>query len=347
MKTISEDTENINNIIEVIGDYNGGGLIDFQHVEKWGSQFEDQDRGIILSEIANILKKFYISQQEAMDFLNKIIHNQNIIGGNFVDRYKRVKFLNIQRKGSSQEDLLVLMGDNIEKEFSIELDECGVDPDVYIYVDDCLFSGSTVKWDINNWKENFKEGTQLHLVFLGIHLRNFNYIKQEIRSILSKKKVKVEFWNIIDIKDTFYYGKPHKYECLWVPDVEFSENSIDFLKKLNESRSEKQREAIPLLRSDTYPIKETLFTSKKNREIVERAFFEKGVYLKSLSSTSNEKMYPMGFDNNKTTGFGSVFITYRNIANNCPLVLWWGDSSMPKSHPFSKWHPLFPRTVNE
>lgn len=55
----------------------------------------------------------------------------------------------------------------------------------------------------------------------------------------------------------------------------------------------------------------------------------------------------MGFDNNKTTGFGSVFITYRNIANNCPLVLWWGDTSMSDSHPFSKWHPLFPRTINK
>ena len=55
----------------------------------------------------------------------------------------------------------------------------------------------------------------------------------------------------------------------------------------------------------------------------------------------------MGYEFLESLGFGSVFITYRNIANNCPLALWWGDTSFPPSHPFSKWYPLFPRKVNE
>jgi hypothetical protein len=55
----------------------------------------------------------------------------------------------------------------------------------------------------------------------------------------------------------------------------------------------------------------------------------------------------MGFEYFESLGFGSVFITYRNIANNCPLVLWWGDTNYHPSHPFSKWYPLFPRKGNE
>lgn len=350
MKTINESIESIdsiNSIVEIAGDYKGGNLINFQHVKQWSEQFDEQDRSVVLSEIANILKKLYISKQTAIDFLTTTIQSEKIMGGKFNDRYKNIKFLNIQRNGSSQEELLELMEEKLQDEYSIDINECGVDPDVYIYLDDCMYSGSTVKWDIDRWKVNFKEGTKLHIIFLGIHYRNYNYVKKEITNILSEKKIEVEFWSIKVIKDLFNYGKPHEYECLWVPDDKFNDITNDFLKKLDDSRSEKQREIIPLLRSKTYPLMETLFTSKANRDIVEKAFFEKGVYIKSLSTTSKEKMYPMGFDNNKTTGFGSVFITYRNIANNCPLVLWWGDTSMPDSHPFSKWHPLFPRTVNE
>ena len=58
-------------------------------------------------------------------------------------------------------------------------------------------------------------------------------------------------------------------------------------------------------------------------------------------------MRPMGYEYLESLGFGSVFITYRNIANNCPLVLWWGDTTYSPNHPFSSWYPLFPRKVNK
>lgn len=76
----------------------------------------------------------------------------------------------------------------------------------------------------------------------------------------------VHAWHTI--KDDFNYGKPTKYECLWVPDEDFNDTTNDYLKKLDASRSEKQREHIPLLRSKIYHLTETLFTSKTNRAIV-------------------------------------------------------------------------------
>jgi ATP-dependent DNA helicase RecQ len=38
-----------------------------------------------------------------------------------------------------------------------------------------------------------------------------------------------------------------------------------------------------------------------------------------------------------------MLVTYRNCPNNAPLVLWYGNPSLPRSHPLSKWWPLFPR----
>jgi hypothetical protein len=56
-------------------------------------------------------------------------------------------------------------------------------------------------------------------------------------------------------------------------------------------------------------------------------------------------MRPLGYDYLKSLGFGAILVTYRNIANNCPLALWWGDPN--KAYPLNAWYPLFPRIVNE
>ena len=57
-------------------------------------------------------------------------------------------------------------------------------------------------------------------------------------------------------------------------------------------------------------------------------------------------MRPLGFMKLVSLGFGTFFVTYRNIANNCPLVLWWGDPDFPMTHPIGIWYPLFPRRRN-
>lgn len=52
----------------------------------------------------------------------------------------------------------------------------------------------------------------------------------------------------------------------------------------------------------------------------------------------------MGYDYQHTLGFGSYFVSYRNIANNCPVVLWWGD--LEGHSGINNWYPLFPRKAN-
>ena len=48
-------------------------------------------------------------------------------------------------------------------------------------------------------------------------------------------------------------------------------------------------------------------------------------------------MRPLGYHNLRTLGFGSMFITYRNCPNNCPLALWVEQDAYPS---------LFPRKAN-
>lgn len=94
-----------------------------------------------------------------------------------------------------------------------------------------------------------------------------------------------------------------------------------------------------VLRPERIPTCETLFSSPAVRDVVEFAFLKAGFQLVRDLYTRQDKLSrrPLGFEMVPSLGLGSFFITYRNIANNCPLVLWWDVGG---------WYPLFPRKPN-
>ena len=336
----------ISDLLPIINDYKGGDIITNNRIEKWISQFSEKDQTIILEEMIHIFKSFYISKKEATNFLEQIFSLNEIFGEDFFANKSDVKFLNIQSVGGSQAELLDLIETIANDSYGISLDDCGSNPSKYIYVDDCLFSGNRVRRDIEAWIDEAKEDSELHLVFLGIHIRNLDFISHTLEEMLKKKNMKFKFWRVKEISDSrkTNYTKNNKYECLWAPYASYGTSTERYIEDVEESRSDSQRAYFPLLREEQYPINETLFTSKEHRDIVEKAFFEKGVYIKSFGNERKENIRALGYDNNKTLGFGSMFVTYRNIANNCPLVLWWGDENATPG--LGDWYPLFPRTVN-
>jgi hypothetical protein len=338
--------EVIGSIVKTTQDYKNGIIMTNEHVEFWISQFTKEYRHIILKEMDNILRKFYVNKETVRQYLKALLNTKEIVGESFLDNYKTIKFLDIQRKGESQKELLGLMNEILIEEYGIHISQCGTTPYIYIYLDDCMFSGNTVYRDIENWVNynHPSSNSQVHFVFIGLHTRNFNYIFQKIGEILNPLSVTFLFWRMKEIKDSRYYGV-EEYECLLPTSMNFDPLTMDYIRNVDAQRTENQKASYPLLRDEGFPRKETLFTSPMNRKIVEKEFLEKGVYLKSLGSTNRENIRPLGYDYLKTLGFGSMFITYRNISNNCPLVLWWGD---PSGHyPLNKWYPLFPRKVNE
>jgi hypothetical protein len=79
-----------------------------------------------------------------------------------------------------------------------------------------------------------------------------------------------------------------------------------------------------------------IFTSDTSRILLEQEFLKAGVIVREQCPYLNSYMRPLGCSLMKTTGFGSMMVTYRNCANNTPLALWAGDP----------WYPLFPRKTN-
>ena len=92
----------------------------------------------------------------------------------------------------------------------------------------------------------------------------------------------------------------------------------------------------PVLRSGNHVGSLGLFSSADARDVIEQEFLKSGIAVRRRCPLLGPQMRPLGSTWLHTPGFGTMFVTYRNIANNAPLVLWAGNP----------WYPLVPRKTN-
>lgn len=332
----------VDSIVSTIRDYRFGEVtIDNDHVERWVRQFEVEDQPVILQELDRLLKQYYVPRPSMVDFLTDMVRDEEIVGANPIEGLDRVEFLDIQNRGNSQQDLLSMVEDILGAEYGVALSECGTYPSTFVYLDDCLFTGNRAKWDILRWAKNAPRGSRLFLCFYAVHMQSTDYLKRGIEPTLRERGIKI------------YYRARRRLLCdtsaveaFWprsVPDDQYVRDCVEN----TVSRADQKGWSVRLERPPGMPAVETVFSSPAARDVIEMAFLRKGAYIMSLPDTAKEEMRPMGFEKLESLGFGSLFITYRNIANNCPLVLWWGLPELGSHHPLGQWYPLFLRRGNE
>ncbi|WHX40379.1 hypothetical protein QNH36_22505 [Mesobacillus sp. AQ2] len=333
----------INSIVEITQDYKNGTIMSYDHVNRWVEQFEASSQTTILSEIEHLLKNNYISRSKAYTLLEGYINIPEIFTDNFFQNRHKIKLLNIQGRGGSQNELLDLMDEIIKDRYNFSIYEYEpLETQRYIYLDDCMYTGNRLYRDIENWINIAKPNTTLYILYFAWYKNNFEYRKNMIEAICAQKYIKVCFWKYKEFSNNIFSDN---HDFFW-PSIanSYSQEVLDFIEYIDEKRTEKQRNNIPILRESNIAYQTGMFSSIEKRSILEKTFLEKGVFIFNLINEPNQSMKPMGYDYHNTLGFGSFFITYRNIANNCPIVLWWGDPN--KQYPINQWYPLFPRTTN-
>lgn len=313
-----------------------------EHINYWIDQFKESDQIPILKEMKYILENDYVSKVKAAEFIESILTDSRV-NLNFKTDFNSIKFLDIQRKGSSQKELLELVNEIAGDRFGIDIEECGSTPVKYIYVDDCLFSGNTVFYDIDNWvKTEDISNTEIIFFFLGVYSFGEHYLTKRLKPLLNKRNIKFTIWRLKTFENRPW--KPDAYQCCW-PDAITNNKALDvYIEELKDFCEDKGWEP-RLFHPGSSQFDEKLFSSLDNRLIVEKAFLEAGLQIRGFCKFPKRTMRPLGYENLESLGFGSMFITYRNIANNCPLALWWGGPN--EQPPLDKWYPLFPRKVNE
>src|SRR5690606_6610391 len=150
---MSQYTELLASIANTIQDYRGGSLPQPipAHVERWVLQFDAAVQLPILQEIDHVLKNIYFSKEKVSQFMRGAIRTQKLTGDHAAQFWRNANFLDIQGGGDSQTDMLTLFSEQLSNELGFGIDGCGHGSDVFIYLDDGIFTGNRVRRDFEGW----------------------------------------------------------------------------------------------------------------------------------------------------------------------------------------------------
>lgn len=312
------------------------------HVERWVSQF-DNHHDIILQETANLLNDYYFSKENIEEYLTEIYSSTKIWGKDIETAISNTVFLNCQSKGNSQKRLYKKSHKIIFDLYEVDIDDYNEDDATsFVYVDDCMFSGNTLRKDIESLIKEVPTNSTINAIFLIVHSFADWQVPKNLEPIINEKKIDFNIWRCKTIGNSSNSRYP--YECLWPLEYQSTNMSL-YLKTIEDEINRYPGKKYRKFRTNEYT--GGVFTSENNRQIFEQELMEAGLKIIGFSQNQNTFIRPMGFDNRISFGFGAFFATYLNMSNNCPLAFWWGDADAPDWHPFSNWYPLLPRKANE
>lgn len=333
------DTEQllIRDIAAIITHYRNGSLTNLyndEHVARWINQFEPYERMIVLEETKKLLRQGYLSESTFdafLDALKPYFENQRAISWN------NVSLLNIQKNGSSQTVMTNKLAARIYQQDALSTKVNDLSSNVFIYLDDFIFSGNRVLRDVREWIASFApQSCQLVIATIGYFTYGQYYVQQKLNEAirLSGKNIHLNFlkYRNSDCKENRFSQKDNSdvfwpmVSAIYVPGV------VDFLAR--QSRQYSYR-ASSTISNSTF--------SSSRRELFENIILKYGLRIIGYSQEPSPVLKPLGFDTFDGLGFGATIFTYRNCPNNCPLVFWWGDPSAAVGTALSRWYPLLQR----
>jgi hypothetical protein len=323
-------------IADVVADYRQGEVEPRTpaHVDRWVRQFSPAAQEVILEEMAHVLPRLYISQHDCVRYLDKLVSGTGTCRVSRGSYWRSVNFLHIQQKGESQKVMLGLLDTVLREAAGVRIADCGSVRGPYVYLDDCIFTATHVRWDLINWvKTKAPQAAQVFVVSLAQHKGRLDYTTNKVtqEAWASGKDIKIMHWRsyraLVDedgpgaetevlLPRSFPTADPHV------------KTLVDSLTALGHPPRPRQ--------GLTTPANGT-FSSEERRHTIEQEFLKAGARIKyQLCTNLKTNHWPLGYDVFKSPGFGSLLVTYRNCPNNCPLALWAGPP----------WVPLFPRKNN-
>jgi hypothetical protein len=295
-----------------------------EHIERWVNQFKNQD--VVLSELSYIMDSLFFTEENENDYLKSLINDGKIISD--LGEVGSYSILNIQINGQSQK----IYADKLKRLYFYEKRE-NVPINDYskktlIYVDDFMFTGGRARHDVLNHLNQIGASKKIVYIFIGVHTYADYSLKQE----LEKQNISKSIWRSINLENRVYYKNTS--DVIW-PKKYLSLNSQAQKYCERFSRQIEFRDD-----SSTSVGNTKIFSSSQNRDVIEEEFLMAGI---SIVNNCNTKIKPLGNSPFDGLGFGGLAMSYRNIPNNTPLCLWWGNPNSQGG--LGNWYPLMMRKV--
>jgi hypothetical protein len=291
-------------------------------------QFDTAVQQPILQEIDHVLKKTYFSKERMAEFLRTVMRSQKLTGGNAEVFWRNANLLDIQGGGNSQTDMLALFSEQLETEHGFGIDDCGQGDEVFIYLDDGIFTGNRVRRDLERWiSGDAPAQAKVHVICIAEHSGGRYYANTEIQKVIrgSAKNIDITWWHAIELEDRKTYSE--ESDVLRPTAIPNDPAVKAYVAAMRYQ---------PTLRTVGNPGAANLFSCDAAKILLEQEFLKAGVRIRQICPNLGATQRPLGHMTLETLGFGSLIVTYRNCPNNAPLAFWVDEP----------WYPLFPRTTN-
>lgn len=335
---MSERERLLSSLAGTIRDYRVGEISEPspEHVERWISQFDSRVQIPILGELDHVLRQTYYSREVVERSLGRLLTNDNLAGTDPRGFWRQAHLFRGQGHGESQQDLLALLDVALRRQWDFSSAECGAVGGAFVYLDDAVFTGERVIQDLERWIEEAAPATGIvHIVVLVCHTLGRYWVEQRVRECARRhnKLIEIKFWRLRAIENRKVCAKDS--EVLW-PTQAPDDASV---------RTYQEDPRVGEIVWRPAGGESRIFSTESGRQLLEREFLAAGARLVAKVQNPNRMMRPLGYSR-FGFGFGSIVATYRNCPNNAPLVLWWGDPTLPAAHPLHWWYPLLPRKIH-
>lgn len=303
---------------------------DVLHVQKWAEQFAPEEQSIVLKETFHALTRYYINEERIYIFLDKVlkcITDEEIA--------ENVIFADIQEKGNSQKQIYKYI--ESKGDFVFQRKNFTDASKLYIYIDDGLYTGKRARDDIRQLLSLLPAGARLNVYYMIAYSDGFNYWSNRLCTEAMEKNITVRF----NCERKYTNNRTQgfvKYEFLW-PDKKCAEDVeiADFESRLRET----EKMCCPYCYVEDNA--GVCSTPENNKELT-KIFLKYGIRI--VNKIRKSSFLPLGLGFPVSFGFGAFSVNEWNIANNCPIVLWWGDIDNPDNM-VGSWYPLLPRRDNK
>ena len=294
-------------------------------------EFDTAVQEPMLVELDHIFKKTYITKTTVKKFLSTVVKSPKFAGDDPSAFWKNVTFLDIQEGGDSQREMLKLFDEILLKECGLKVEDCGDEPEIFLYLDDGIFSGNRVRNDLMEWiKSDAPSTATVRVVVIALHSGVLDYVPPYIKKAAqaAKKQIKIDWWKIFTFEDRrAHINTSEVLRPASLPEDDLTTAYVEMLKDFGHP---------PVLRKAGAMGDSRIFSSEAGRDLLEQQLLQAGLQIKEMCPHLKENHRPLGYMVLKTLGFGSLLVTFRNCPNNCPLAFWADDP----------WYPLFPRKTN-
>ena len=199
----------LQSIATTIADYRAGELAvpTPAHVDRWISQFDRAVQLDMLVELDHVLGNTYFPKAKVTNFLTRLSTNAGLAGPSPCAFWKSVNFLDIQRGGTSQTEMLGLFSEVLSASCGFTAAVCSSADGPYVYLDDAVFTGSRVRNDVIAWLPSAPSHATLHVIVMASHQGAWFAQKQIDEAFKAAGKVlRISWWRAVELENRKSYA---------------------------------------------------------------------------------------------------------------------------------------------